>query len=252
MDIELSSPMHILDLPEEIYLRTFNFISTSHLYVSVANVCSHWRTLCSFSVSHRAESDDGCTDLSAVANASYLSLTNLLKCLGYTFKYSTRLKITATFEVDDKSLYKIAVNNPQLTHLYLYGCRHFTSAGVEAVCRLLPELEYIDIRECDQISQYTIEKLEKSVSDVVYDISIPEGEVVKILRPHPGEEQEFERHCRALKLPPNPTTIQMKKMYVRLSKEYHPDKQLIWNRRAAHEKFIAVDVAYKYLAALAT
>lgn len=80
------------------------------------------------------------------------------------------------------------------------------------------------------------------VADYVQDIP---------LQPRIGQEQQFELSCKTLKLPPNPTVVHMKKMYVRLSREYHPDKQFsLWDKRVAHDKFIALDNAYKYLSSL--
>lgn len=244
----------IAELPTDVFYHIFNFVSTEQLYLTVANVCSQWRMFCSFAAVVRAKNVDGeCTDLSALANAAYLPLNKVLKCLGYTFKGLKELSITATFELDDEKLCKVALNNPQFTHLGLYGCKHITSSGIEDACRMLPNLDYLDIRECPNITQQTATNLARTIAVVdYYNVNTLEFMPVKQLHPRLGQEKEFQRHCNTLMLPPNPTTLHLKKMYVRLSKEYHPDKQTSrWNKAEAHSKFIAIDVAYKYLSELA-
>jgi len=243
----------VLDhIPEDVFLHIFSFVSTPALFTVAANVCSKWRKMCAYPVAERPfNKQEECTDLSALANATLLTVTTILKCLGYTFKYSTKMKITACFEIDDDKLYKLAINNPQFTHLILYGCKHITSDGIEKACKVLPNLEYLDVRECSRITQYTINKLEKFL-EVAHGASDPFADHPEVFMvPPKGAEKIFEECFKTLKLSEKPTVVQMKKSYLKLSKEYHPDKQFnLWDKRVAHEKFIALDQAYKFLSSM--
>jgi len=242
------------ELPEDIFFHIFSFIKTPTLLLTAANVCSKWRTICGYSFSFPPDDkEEECADLSALANSTFVTVTTILKCLGYTFKYSKKLKITACFEIDDTKLLKLAENNTHLTYLNIYGCRHISSEGIERACALLPNLEHLDIRECSRVSPQTIKKLESMIESVEHGETDPYAHHPDIpLLSRPGEEQQFLLCCQVLKLPAKPTVVHMKKSYVKLSREYHPDKQFnLWDKRIAHEKFIALDNAYKYLSSLA-
>eukprot|EP01113_Clastostelium_recurvatum_P037403 TRINITY_DN5462_c0_g1_i1.p1 TRINITY_DN5462_c0_g1~~TRINITY_DN5462_c0_g1_i1.p1 ORF type:complete len:285 (-),score=25.64 TRINITY_DN5462_c0_g1_i1:79-933(-) len=89
---------------------------------------------------------DGCVDLSTYANLLEVPIKTILIHMQYDFRFTRRLKITASFELDNNMLLHIARKNPDLTHIYLMGCSHLTFKGIMGACAYLTHLCFLDVR----------------------------------------------------------------------------------------------------------
>jgi len=196
--------------------------------------------------------EEGCVDLSTVANVFGGSVSWIMKYLQYTFSFSDKLKVTASYEVTDRKLFLIAKKNPNITALSLYGCKHITSPGILDAVSLLPRLEYLDIRECSRVERSIGIQLFHSIKFVEFgDNSTVCSQWENMeLQPNIDEIDFFIECFRVLELDEHATFGDLKKAYRRLSKMHHPDKAKTQVSREYNAKFIEIDNSYKYLCSL--